>query len=78
MPGLFFGVVSALSSVGLLATSAWLITRAAEHPPILFLGAAIVGVRQSWGCVRSRFCGPPPAMWSASPAMMPRSGSSQP
>jgi len=45
MPGLFFGVVSALSSVGLLATSAWLITRAAEHPPILFLGAAIVGVR---------------------------------
>ena len=45
MPGLFFGVLSALSSVGLLATSAWLITRAAEHPPILFLGAAIVGVR---------------------------------
>ena len=44
-PGLFFGVISALSSVGLLATSAWLITRAAEHPPILFLGAAIVGVR---------------------------------
>ncbi len=45
MPGVFFGVMSALSSVGLLATSAWLITRAAEHPPILFLGAAIVGVR---------------------------------
>ncbi|MHC5796407.1 thiol reductant ABC exporter subunit CydC [Lacisediminihabitans sp. FW035] len=45
VPGVFFGVVSALSSVGLLATSAWLITRAAEHPPILFLGAAIVGVR---------------------------------
>ena len=45
MPGVFFGVISALSSVGLLATSAWLITRAAEHPPILFLGAAIVGVR---------------------------------
>jgi ATP-binding cassette subfamily C protein CydC len=45
VPGLFFGVISALSSVGLLATSAWLITRAAEHPPILFLGAAIVGVR---------------------------------
>jgi len=44
-PGVFFGVISALSSVGLLATSAWLITRAAEHPPILFLGAAIVGVR---------------------------------
>ena len=45
VPGVFFGLVSALSSVGLLATSAWLITRAAEHPPILFLGAAIVGVR---------------------------------
>jgi ATP-binding cassette subfamily C protein CydC len=45
VPGVFFGVISALSSVGLLATSAWLITRAAEHPPILFLGAAIVGVR---------------------------------
>ena len=45
LPGVFFGVISALSSVGLLATSAWLITRAAEHPPILFLGAAIVGVR---------------------------------
>ena len=45
MPGVFFGAISALSSVGLLATSAWLITRAAEHPPILFLGAAIVGVR---------------------------------
>jgi len=44
-PGVFFGVISALSSVGLLATSAWLITRAAEHPPILFLGGAIVGVR---------------------------------
>jgi ATP-binding cassette subfamily C protein CydC len=44
-PGVFFGLVSALSSVGLLATSAWLITRAAEQPPILFLGAAIVGVR---------------------------------
>lgn len=44
-PGVFFGVLSALSSVALLATSAWLITRAAEHPPILFLSAAIVGVR---------------------------------
>lgn len=44
-PGVFFGLLSALSSVGLLAVSAWLITRAAEHPPILFLSAAIVGVR---------------------------------
>ncbi|OUE31886.1 putative ABC transporter ATP-binding protein [Clavibacter michiganensis] len=31
--------------MALLATSAWLITRASEQPPILFLGMAIVGVR---------------------------------
>ena len=45
LPGLGLGLLSALCSVALLATSAWLITRAAEHPPILFLSAAIVGVR---------------------------------
>src|SRR5450830_1147429 len=44
-PGAILGLLSAASSVALLATSAWLITRAAEHPPILFLYAAIVGVR---------------------------------
>ncbi|HEY8911851.1 thiol reductant ABC exporter subunit CydC [Lacisediminihabitans sp.] len=44
-PGALLGLLSAASSVALLATSAWLITRAAEHPPILFLSAAIVGVR---------------------------------
>ncbi|MDT7710640.1 MAG: ATP-binding cassette, subfamily bacterial CydCD, partial [Pseudonocardiales bacterium] len=33
------------SGTGLLATSAWLISRAAQHPPILFLTVAIVGVR---------------------------------
>jgi ATP-binding cassette subfamily C protein CydC len=32
-------------AVLLLACSAWLITRAAEMPPILFLGMAVVGVR---------------------------------
>jgi ATP-binding cassette, subfamily C, bacterial CydC len=42
---LTFGVLANLSAVGLLATSAWLIARAAEQPPILFLGFAIVGVR---------------------------------
>ncbi|HSP36920.1 MAG TPA: thiol reductant ABC exporter subunit CydC [Frankiaceae bacterium] len=31
--------------VGLLATSAWLISRAAQHPPVLFLMVAIVAVR---------------------------------
>ncbi|QWT25375.1 thiol reductant ABC exporter subunit CydC [Subtercola sp. PAMC28395] len=44
-PGLAFGLLSAAAAVTLLAASAWLITRAAEHPPILFLSAAIVGVR---------------------------------
>ncbi|TFB92136.1 MULTISPECIES: thiol reductant ABC exporter subunit CydC [unclassified Cryobacterium] len=45
LPGLAAGVASALSAVALLATSAWLITRAAEQPPILYLSMAIVGVR---------------------------------
>ena len=31
--------------MGLLATSAWLISRAAEHPPVLYLQVAIVAVR---------------------------------
>ena len=33
------------SAIGLLLTSAWLISRAAEHPPILYLMVAIVAVR---------------------------------
>jgi len=45
LPGLAAGVASAASAVALLACSAWLITRAAEMPPILFLGLAVVGVR---------------------------------
>ncbi|WP_255576617.1 thiol reductant ABC exporter subunit CydC [Cryobacterium sp. 1639] len=45
LPGLVAGTVSAASAVALLACSAWLITRAAEMPPILFLGLAVVGVR---------------------------------
>ncbi|MFB2555110.1 thiol reductant ABC exporter subunit CydC [Herbiconiux liangxiaofengii] len=44
-PGVVLGLLSALCAVGLLAVSAWLITRAAEQPPILFLSAAMVGVR---------------------------------
>lgn len=34
-----------LASAGLLLTSGWLIVRAAEHPPVLYLMVAIVGVR---------------------------------
>jgi ATP-binding cassette subfamily C protein CydC len=45
LPGLLAGLASAVGAVALLATSAWLITRASEQPPILFLGMAIVGVR---------------------------------
>ncbi|WP_291049254.1 thiol reductant ABC exporter subunit CydC [Herbiconiux sp.] len=44
-PGVLLGVLSALCAVGLLATAAWLITRAAEQPPILYLSAAMVAVR---------------------------------
>lgn len=45
LPGLAAGVASMLCAVALLATSAWLITRAAEQPPILYLSMAVVGVR---------------------------------
>ncbi|MBF4462037.1 MULTISPECIES: thiol reductant ABC exporter subunit CydC [unclassified Rathayibacter] len=45
LPGLSFGVLSASAVVALLACSAWLIVRAAEQPPILFLSMAVVGVR---------------------------------
>lgn len=45
VPGLLLGILASGSAVALLATSSWLITRAAEQPPILFLGFAIVGVR---------------------------------
>ena len=34
-----------LAAVGLLLTSAWLIVRAAEQPPVMYLMVAIVGVR---------------------------------
>nr|WP_301952410.1 MULTISPECIES: thiol reductant ABC exporter subunit CydC [unclassified Rathayibacter] len=45
LPGLSFGLLSSASIVALLACSAWLIVRAAEQPPILFLSLAVVGVR---------------------------------
>ncbi|TFD35987.1 thiol reductant ABC exporter subunit CydC [Cryobacterium sp. TMT1-19] len=44
-PGLAAGVLSAVFAVALLASSAWLITRAAEQPPVMFLSMAVVGVR---------------------------------
>ncbi|MDM4761799.1 thiol reductant ABC exporter subunit CydC [Galbitalea sp. SE-J8] len=45
LTALGLGVLGSGSAVALLATSAWLITRAAEQPPILYLTFAIVGVR---------------------------------
>jgi ATP-binding cassette subfamily C protein CydC len=39
------GFASEASAVALLAVSAWLIVRASEQPPVLFLSAAVVGVR---------------------------------
>jgi len=39
------GVLALGSGVGLMATSAWLISRAAQHPPVLVLMVAIVSVR---------------------------------
>ena len=39
------GVGAAGTAVGLTATSAWLISRAAEQPPVLYLMVAIVAVR---------------------------------
>lgn len=39
------GIGAAGSAVGLAATSAWLIARASEHPPVLYLMVGIVAVR---------------------------------
>ncbi|MCU1628683.1 MAG: cydCD [Pseudonocardia sp.] len=39
------GAVATAAGVGLMATSAWLISRAAQHPPILYLLVAVGAVR---------------------------------
>ncbi|QCX27773.1 thiol reductant ABC exporter subunit CydD [Nocardioides jishulii] len=43
--GTLLGALSVTSGVALTATAAWLITRASEHPPVMYLIVAIVGVR---------------------------------
>jgi thiol reductant ABC exporter CydC subunit len=48
------GTVAALSSIGLLATSAWLISRSAQHPPVLYLMVPVAAV-QAFGIGRSFF-----------------------
>ncbi|MBM7504626.1 amino acid ABC transporter ATP-binding/permease protein [Agromyces aurantiacus] len=45
VPSVLLGVAAGLSTVALLASSAWLIARAAEQPPVLYLQVAVVGVR---------------------------------
>ena len=51
---LLAGTLAAGSAVALTATSAWLISRAAEQPPVLFLMVAIVAVR-AFGIFRGVF-----------------------
>jgi thiol reductant ABC exporter CydC subunit len=46
------GTLAALSSIGLLATSAWLISRSAQHPPVLYLMVPVAAV-QAFGIGRS-------------------------
>lgn len=43
--GIALGAAAQLAAIGLLLVSAWLIVRAAEHPPVLYLMVAIVSVR---------------------------------
>ena len=43
--GLLIGLLQGISAVALLSTSAWLISRAAEQPPVMYLMIAVVGVR---------------------------------
>ena len=43
--GTFLGAMSVASGVALTATASWLITRASEQPPVLYLLVAIVAVR---------------------------------
>ncbi len=50
--GALLGALAALCASALTASSGWLIVRAAEHPPIMYLLVAIVGVR-FFGLARS-------------------------
>ena len=43
--GALLGALAIGAAIGLMATSGYLISRAAQRPPILELGVAIVGVR---------------------------------
>lgn len=43
--GLLLSLLQGISAIALLATSAWLISRASEQPPVMYLMIAVVGVR---------------------------------
>ncbi|WP_395243296.1 thiol reductant ABC exporter subunit CydC [Agromyces sp. MMS24-K17] len=45
LPAVLLGALSGISAVALLACSAWLIVRASEQPPVMYLTVAVVGVR---------------------------------
>lgn len=45
LPAIIAGVFSGAFTIGLAACAAWLIVRASEQPPILYLSMAVVGVR---------------------------------
>lgn len=46
--------LATLSSVALMGVSAWLLSRAAQHPPVMYLTVAAVGVR-AFGISRAAF-----------------------
>ena len=48
------GTLAAICSIGLLATSAWLISRSAQHPPVLYLMVPVAAV-QAFGIGRGVF-----------------------
>jgi ATP-binding cassette subfamily C protein CydCD len=50
----WLGALAAVSGVALTATAGWLIVRASQHPPVLMLVVAIVGVR-TFGIARPVF-----------------------
>ena len=51
---LLLGSLALLSAVGLMATSGWLISRASQHPPVLYLMVAVTATR-AFGIGRAVF-----------------------
>ncbi|OON79216.1 thiol reductant ABC exporter subunit CydD [Streptomyces tsukubensis] len=51
---LLLGVLTLASATGLMATSGWLISRASQHPPVLYLMVAVTATR-AFGIGRAAF-----------------------